>query len=135
MIYRIKPDLGSESLKDYLDKASALGNLCYSKDSIFVETNKSYMEISVIFQNCEVEPIEPHYDLRSCSELVKNWCNTIWRNHKIKEFENSDKGQSRLNEIMTALDELDKQNKRGVANAKSKDERGTDQGESHSSAS
>lgn len=134
MIYRIKPNLDNNELIKYLDTASTLGNLCYSKDSLFVQTDKAYMEVSVMFQGSDVELIEPHYDLSSCSELVKHWCNDIWREDALKAFEDSEKGQSRLNYIMTALNQLDEQNKRGVANANSKTERETAQGKADGSA-
>lgn len=107
MIYRVRIEKDNISLGDMLDKAAQVGNLCYSNGDMFIESEKPHMEMAIMFNGCAVDEIRQYFDIEACSELVKNWCNSVWESDALKHFENSEEGQTRMRYVMTALDQLE----------------------------
>lgn len=114
MIYRISFTGEAPDYRVLMDTMARIGDYCYSGKSFFLDTDKTYKELKGIFDGF-IEPIGPSYDLSTCSELVRKWCLTKMELKALKEFEESDEGQSRMKEIMAYLDAIEeKRRKEGV---------------------
>lgn len=138
MIYKIS--FNSDNRPEYrvlMDTMARVGDYCYSSRDFFLDTDKTFEELFSLFNGGLIEEIGPSYDLSACSELVKKWCHEKMALKALKEFEQSEEGQSRMREIMAYLDAIEeKRRKEGVkVNGKTSSESATKDGETERTSS
>ena len=116
MIYKIS--FKDDNRPDYrvlMDTMARVGDYCYSAKDFFLDTDKTFEEMRSLFNGGLIEEIGPSYNLSTCSELVRDWCNEKFAMKALREFEQSDEGQSRMREILAYLDAIEeKRRKEGV---------------------
>lgn len=114
MVYRVVLEFNETPLNKILETASSVGNFCYSKKSLFVESQEDANILRDTFFGLRVEEVPSHYDLSACSDMVRSWCNDIWRSEALKSFEDSDIGQERMKYVMAALNQIEEKRREGV---------------------
>lgn len=113
MIYKISFD-DNVNLVNILDKLSEIGDYCIHNKDFYVSTDLSMIDIMNTLNSIKgISTIDmDNYKLMDNS-FTKQWCFNQLSNQLIKEFENSEKGQSILQNLSNLIDTLSKNTQKG----------------------